>query len=88
MFKDWTYHLTMVKVDARRFDTNPRILPQLVYPESLRFISIIVFEKSYFEKYQAVKFKLNIQSCEKSCTSKQTFPRYLQNKKNQRIFEL
>ena len=26
MFKDRTYHLTMVKVDIRRFDTNRQIL--------------------------------------------------------------
>ena len=27
MFKDRTYHLTMVKVDIRRFDTNRKIIP-------------------------------------------------------------
>ena len=27
MFKDRAYHLTMVKVDIRRFDTNRYILP-------------------------------------------------------------
>ena len=27
MFKDRTYHLTMVKVDIRRFDTNRWIFP-------------------------------------------------------------
>ena len=55
MFNDRTYHLTMVKVDIRQFDTNRQIIPYLAYPESFGFVSIIVFEKNNFEKAQRVK---------------------------------
>ena len=55
MFEDRIYHLTMVKVDIRRFDTNRWIIPELVYPQSFSFVFIIVFEKNNFEKDQRVK---------------------------------
>ena len=48
MFKDRAYHLTMVEIDIRCFNTIRQILPKLLYPENFSFKSVIVPEKSKF----------------------------------------
>ena len=48
----------MVWSEVDRLDSNQLFIVQLVYPEILTFLSILVSEKSKFEKDQAPKKQL------------------------------